>query len=194
MRFCVCVCARVRVCCVCCVQLELEALAKMGKESKGGEGKFRSRLRSFGAAIRRSSRQVDDETTTRTTVPTFLRVGASTDWERADKCETAVRARIYLAGFGDLQARGGILAHDDPKIAGILKWAATWSLGDAESMQETIKELKANGGVIFISCDIQGFKAVNDSARHAARQARRHAPHASYAAWHAAWHAPHRPS
>jgi len=146
------------------IKSEIEAAAKQGKETVVS----RKQARKAKAA---TATKADEETTVHdptNKVPTFLRVGASHDWELADKCETGVRAKIYQAAFGDLQARGAICAHDDPKIANVSKWATTWDTADAQSMAEVVKELQANGGTIYISCDIQGFKAVNDRIDHTA--------------------------
>jgi len=148
------------------VKSEIEAVAKQGKETV--VSRKEARKARVAAAAKGDAATAEHLPDPAVKVPTFLRVGASHDWELADKCETGVRAEIYKAAFGDLQARGAICAHDDPKIANVSKWATTWDPADAASMAEVVKELKANGGTIYISCDIQGFKAVNDRIDHTA--------------------------
>jgi len=101
-------------------------------------------------------------------VPTFLRVGAGADWKSADSAETAIRAEIYQAAFGSQDARGAMIARDDPKIRDIRNWKCSWSLDDEESMASLVAKLAENGGIVYISMDIQGFKAVNDNIDHTA--------------------------
>ena len=60
-------------------------------------------------------------------VPTFLRVGVAHSWNEADAMETQVRAQIYLAAFGDLDARGAVISKDDPKMKGVPNMAISWS-------------------------------------------------------------------
>ena len=52
-------------------------------------------------------------------VSTFLRIGVAHTWHDADYLETRVRQQIYMAAFGSLDARGSVVAKDDPSIAGV---------------------------------------------------------------------------
>ena len=104
-------------------------------------------------------------------VPTFLRVGAAETFAGADRCETAIRTRIYEAAFNDVNARGAIVSHDDPKIKHIHKWLTTWAQpdDDEKALEDKLKELVENfEGAIYVTMDIQGFKAVNDRIDHIA--------------------------
>ena len=61
-------------------------------------------------------------------VPTMLRVGAcmgagtSDQFDIADTAEGAVRTAIYMAAFGNLDARGAVVAKSDPKLRNIPNW------------------------------------------------------------------------
>jgi len=68
-------------------------------------------------------------------VPTFLRIGAASSWEAADRLETAIRSRIYMAAFGTLSARGAIVAKSDPKLRGIANWAVEWQAPQQQSQR-----------------------------------------------------------
>ena len=73
-------------------------------------------------------------------VPTFLRVGVAHTWGEADKMETQVREQIYLAAFGDLNARGAVISKDDPKVKGVpniaISWASQLPLGSSRLPSE----------------------------------------------------------
>jgi len=70
-------------------------------------------------------------------VPTFLRVGAGPTFDLADKAETAIRSRIYMAAFGSLDARGQMVAMSSPKLDGIRNWEVTWLGQDASTTAST---------------------------------------------------------
>jgi len=70
-------------------------------------------------------------------VPTFLRVGAGPTFDLADKAETAIRSRIYMAAFGSLDARGQMVAMSNPKLDGIRNWEVTWLGQDASTTAST---------------------------------------------------------
>ena len=63
-------------------------------------------------------------------VSTFLRIGVAHTWREADKLETYVRAQIYVAAFGSLDARGALVAKDDPLIASIPTLQISWGFAE----------------------------------------------------------------
>ena len=66
-------------------------------------------------------------------VSTFLRIGVAHTWSEADTLETRVRAQIYMAAFGSLDARGALVAKDDPSIASIPTLQVEWGLTAVKS-------------------------------------------------------------
>ena len=68
-------------------------------------------------------------TTKRKQIPTMLRVGAGVGagegeeiMNVADGGETDVRRAIYMKGFGRMDARGAVIAKNDPKLEGTPNW------------------------------------------------------------------------
>ena len=68
-------------------------------------------------------------TTKRKQIPTMLRVGAGVGagegeeiMNVADGAETDVRRAIYMKGFGRMDARGAVIAKNDPKLEGTPNW------------------------------------------------------------------------
>lgn len=62
-------------------------------------------------------------------IPTMIRVGACAGegegesmMQVASEAERDVRRTIYMKGFGSLDARGAVIARDDPKLKGIPNW------------------------------------------------------------------------
>ena len=68
-------------------------------------------------------------TTKRKQIPTMLRVGAGVGagegeeiMNVADWAETAVRRAVYMMAFGSMDARGAVIAKNDPKLEGTPNW------------------------------------------------------------------------